>query len=457
MARFSQHSPDLSIGRLAPCGDLAAMKLIRHAATAGSACCVHGGSRSLASMQNQHGQCSNPEDGCCVQIALPSERLACTLDNSPLDPRNPHSHPLLLIQQCLVLALLALALRTRTRRLLNPSPVVASRVATSPLGTIITLVTVPSPNNDVASAADNFPGQQFEGQYSSSTESGSYRQSNQRQERQVYQHSSVSRTEEANANFQRTSDAMKEYRTRTITMLTLTDDCDLHLDGVILTIAPRSPDKFDSTELNLDDHIGDIGGELVWGGAAVDAANFSNTCEKIHLDGTLLVALCRRGNEAIQVELDLNEHIAYNSARRCFMAIVPDAAFTELMSSANWMNFTVITRPDMSAFLKNPAFQTAISGVAQRAIDEVMNQMREVMALAVEEAVAAVSAKSEEYVQREMETLIKMATKSAAYTGLGRLKMMQLEQRRAFNVFAPHIRADLLPEEDDRETPPPRR
>ncbi|KAJ7440194.1 hypothetical protein FB451DRAFT_141994 [Mycena latifolia] len=233
--------------------------------------------------------------------------------------------------------------------------------------------------------------------------------------------------------------------------MTLADDCQLELDGSILTITPRSPDiKFNSTDLNLDEYVGNIGGELVWGGDAVDAVKFSESCESIRLDGTLLLALCRHGkDEPVQAELDLNDHIAYNSTRRCFVAVVPDAAFTELMSSANWMNLTVITRPDMRSFLKNPAFQNAISSVAQRAIDEVMNQMKEVMALAVEEAVAMVSAKSEEYVQREMETLIKMATKSAANTGLGRLKMMQLEQRRAFNAFAPHISADLVPEEDE--------
>jgi hypothetical protein len=47
-----------------------------------------------------------------------------------------------------------------------------------------------------------------------------------------------------------------------------------------------------------------------------------------------------------------------------------------------------------------------------------------------------------------METLIKMATKSAAYSGLGQLKMMHLEQRRAFNTFAPHISAPSIHEEE---------
>ncbi|KAJ7431163.1 hypothetical protein FB451DRAFT_1300949 [Mycena latifolia] len=119
------------------------------------------------------------------------------------------------------------------------------------------------------------------------------------------------------------------------------------------------------------------------------------------------------------------------------------------LDQMSWMNLTIVTQPDMRGFLKNPAFQNAISSVAQRTIDAAMKQMKELTALPVEEAVAMVSAKSEEYVQREMETFIKMATKSAAYTGLGSLKMMTPEQIRAYNAFAPQISADLVPEEDE--------
>ncbi|KAJ7267111.1 hypothetical protein C8J57DRAFT_1717551 [Mycena rebaudengoi] len=100
----------------------------------------------------------------------------------------------------------------------------------------------------------------------------------------------------------------------------------------------------------------------------------------------------------------------------------------------------------------NPAFQNVIRSVAQRAVDEVMAQMKTVMTLAVEEAVAIISTRSEEYVQDEMETLVKMATKSAAYSGLGQLKMMQLEQRRAFNTFAPYISAPTIHEEEPPRT-----
>ncbi|KAJ7731699.1 hypothetical protein DFH07DRAFT_150888 [Mycena maculata] len=278
----------------------------------------------------------------------------------------------------------------------------------------------------------------------------SYSESKQGSQQAQYRESSytVSTTrsrDEVKKSFENSRLAIEEYRTRHNATLSLAD-CQLDLELSILTITPRSPDiELTSNTLDLDEYIGNIGGELVWAGGA---DKFTQSCDGIRLQGTVLHASCPRGkDEFVQAELDLHEHIAYNSARRCFVAVIPDAAFTELMSSANWMNFTVITRPDMSSFLKNPAFQHAISSVAQRAVDEVMNQMKEVMALAVEEAVAMVSAKSEEYVQSEMETLIKMATKSAAYSGLGQLRMMQLEQRRAFNTFAPHISADTIPEE----------
>ncbi|KAJ7734152.1 hypothetical protein DFH07DRAFT_989072 [Mycena maculata] len=283
--------------------------------------------------------------------------------------------------------------------------------------------------------------QQFSAQQAAYGES---KQSSQRQERTYTETRS---REDVKRSFESSRQAIEEYRARSSTTLSLAD-CQLELELSILTITPRSPGiELSSNTLDLDEYIGNIGGELVWGG---DVYKFTQSCESIRLQGTILHASCPRGkDEFVQAQLDLNEHIAYNFARRCFVAVLPDAAFTELMASANWMNFTVITRPDMRLFLQNPAFQNAISSVAQRAVDEVMNQMREVMALAVEEAVAMVSAKSEEYVQSEIETLVKMATKSAAYSGLAQLRMMELEQRRAFNVFAPYISADTLPESDD--------
>ncbi|KAJ7267116.1 hypothetical protein C8J57DRAFT_1326638 [Mycena rebaudengoi] len=287
----------------------------------------------------------------------------------------------------------------------------------------------------------NFGGAQF------GEQRATFNQSKQSSQRQDSSYNSTTRREDVKQSFESSRQAIEEYRTRTSTKLTLAD-CQLDLKLSILTITTEV--ELSSNTLDLDDYVGNISGELVW---ANGADKFTDSCESIQLQGTVLRASCPRSrDEFVQAELDLNEHIAYNSIRRCFVAIVPDEAFTELMSSANWMNFTVITRPDMRSFLGNPAFQNAIRSVAQRAVDEVMTQMKTVMMLAVEEAVSIVSARSEEYVQDEMETLIKMATKSAAYSGLGQLKMMQLEQRRAFNTFAPHISAPTIYEEEPPRT-----
>ncbi|KAJ7235342.1 hypothetical protein C8J57DRAFT_1572052 [Mycena rebaudengoi] len=170
------------------------------------------------------------------------------------------------------------------------------------------------------------------------------------------------------------------------------NDCQLDLAFSILTISPNSPDEFNSTTVDLD--------ELVWAGGAV---KFTESSTNIRLEGQFLVAMCSVGSDdsgVVEAKLDLDEHIAY-------------------------MNFTVVTQPEMRRFLAHPAFQAAISGVARRAVEEVMNQMKVVMAEAVEQAVMHVSAQSEEYVQNEMETLIKKATKTAAYAGLGQLKLME--------------------------------
>ncbi|KAJ7808524.1 hypothetical protein B0H14DRAFT_3761696 [Mycena olivaceomarginata] len=230
------------------------------------------------------------------------------------------------------------------------------------------------------------------------------------------------------------SESSYEYRRTRLTLA----DCQLELKLSILTIKPRSSGvQFNVTTLNLDDHVGNLYGELVWG-----YQKFSESCNDIRLDGTLLVASCDCGNkEYKQATLDLNEHITYTITRRCFEAILPDPAFTEMMSSAAWMNVAVITQPDMRGFLTNPAFQETIKGVARRAVEEVITEMREEMTRAVERAVTQVSIRAEEHVQYEIQTLTRRATliNTAAYSGLGGLTVMSHEQRRAYNTFAPVI------------------
>ncbi|KAJ7450776.1 hypothetical protein FB451DRAFT_1285098 [Mycena latifolia] len=204
---------------------------------------------------------------------------------------------------------------------------------------------------------------------------------------------------------------------------------DLKLPGT-LTIKPGSSGfEFKVTTFNLDDLVGNIN----WGACS---------CTSVHLEGTVLVALCNPvAGEPVQSKLDLNEHIIYVNSRRCWEAIEADPDFIDLISSAGWMNVAVITQPDMRGFLTNPAFQSTIKAAAQRAVEEVISEMREEMSLAIEKAVTKVSAMSQEFVEIEMRTLTRKATltNSAAYSGLGHLKVMSHEQRHAYSLFAPHI------------------
>jgi len=221
------------------------------------------------------------------------------------------------------------------------------------------------------------------------------------------------------------------------------DDCDLVLRQSTLIITLRSSDT-EPTEIDLDEHVGNLEGELVWG-----SGGFSETSDRLRLDGTFLLASCAVSGSAkvVAARLNLDDHIVYMAARRRFEPVPADPELVQLMASPDWMNFTVITRPDMAAFLRNPAFQNAISGVARRAVDEVMAQIREEMMRAVEEAVKKVSQESEQFVESEMEALIKKATKTAAYTGLAQLTVMQPRQKRAYNRFAPYISAAPITEE----------
>ncbi|KAJ7264536.1 hypothetical protein B0H12DRAFT_1102160 [Mycena haematopus] len=269
--------------------------------------------------------------------------------------------------------------------------------------------------------------------------SNSFQQSNQRRENAYYSATSQLREESAAQSSEESAarsreEATERIETRDREFLTrrrkfTLSNCRLELEQSTLTISPASSeDDFDSNTVNLDDFVGNISGELVWGAGEV---NFSESSTSIRLQKTLLLAACSRGNE---------------------VPITPDPEFAELMSSADWMNFTVITQPDMRGFFKSPAFQRSVTSVARSAVEEVMKQMRTKMMEAVETAIKRVSDESEEFILTEMDALVKKATRTAAYAGLGRLKIMQLEQRRAFNLFAPHIAAPIVDEVEPDES-----
>ncbi|KAJ6554637.1 hypothetical protein B0H19DRAFT_1235888 [Mycena capillaripes] len=276
------------------------------------------------------------------------------------------------------------------------------------------------------------------GQHSTFSELNSYQQTSQRRENSEYH--STRKSDKLTKNFESSEPNRSTRRTRGRNLA----DCDLALQVPILTISPKSSSdfQFNPTEIDLDDYVGDIDGELVWGG---DALKFSDSCPSIRLEGTFLLATSLL--DETERKLNLEDHIAYMASRRCFEAVTPDLELAELMSSAKWMDLTVVARPDMRNFLRDPAFQKAVSRVVRRAVEEVMSEVKEEMIRAVEQAVTMVAAGSHQYVDSEMDALARVANKTTAYTGLGQLTMMGLKQLAAFNEFAPKIGAIPIIEE----------
>ncbi|KAJ7062211.1 hypothetical protein C8F01DRAFT_1082756 [Mycena amicta] len=182
-------------------------------------------------------------------------------------------------------------------------------------------------------------------------------------------------------------------------------------------ISPRKDAdiEFETSLVHLNDHVGNSSGELIWGWFPFRRLVQHHPPRKNALCSRRIVKDRDKPEEYVEARLNSDDHIA----QRKFEAIQPDPAFTEMTSSAHWINLTVITQPDMRGFLKNK--EDAIGGVARRAVVEVMNR-------AVEEAMVRVTAEAEaeEYVQMEMDTLIKSASmaKTGAYAGLAQLHVM---------------------------------
>ncbi|KAJ7206313.1 hypothetical protein GGX14DRAFT_568286 [Mycena pura] len=245
---------------------------------------------------------------------------------------------------------------------------------------------------------------------------------------------------------------IEEYLDRS-TSLTLAD-CTLTLeDRAQLRIEWTAPNGQPGTStLNLDQFIGNHGGRLAWPGS-----DFSQSCENILLDGTSLVAMCAQGGESDAYtgsHLDLDHYLTYTSGGG-FGPI--DTDLCDFMATPNWMNFTVVAQPDMGSFLGHPRFRKAVSGVAHRAVDEVMSNMQYVMQhmaqhmvqQMVDEAMDIVRTRSEQRIERDLDKLVQTAASNVAYSSINQFVVMQSEAIQAFNTLAPHINAAPL----DQSTP----
>jgi len=239
------------------------------------------------------------------------------------------------------------------------------------------------------------------------------------------------------------------------------DDCEFKMDDpndlANVTLSWKSPAGVDkSLKVNLDLHIGNVGGQLVWGGE-----DFSMSCKETTLDKTVLVTKCRchfsdsmllhdKGGEELYIErrLDLKDHIIYDKALEGFNVVSADSQFSRVISSAKWMKYAIITQPDMGSFLSEKAVQDAVSGVAERTVAQVMHQTEQVLAEVVKVALDMIKQKAKDHIANELKRLIKTAALSTAYSsGLGEFEQMEEAHRMAYNAIAPHMGAfkSLLP------------
>ncbi|KAF8146585.1 hypothetical protein K438DRAFT_1780786 [Mycena galopus ATCC 62051] len=247
-------------------------------------------------------------------------------------------------------------------------------------------------------------------------------------------------------------------------------------DPVKLTITWKSPTGEDKNfVVNLGRYIGNVGGQLVWGGKG-----FNESCENPHLEEkTVLVAQCRctfrdSGGKEIHIydgegkvlyverRLDLKNHIIYDKAHAggSFNLVGADDEFSHVISSAKWMKYAIITQPDMGSFLREKAVKDAVSMVAARTVAQVMHQTEQVLAEVVKVALDMIKQKVQDHIDHELDRLVKTAALSTAYSsGLGGFTQMEDAHRMAYHSIAPHMEAfkSILPpdgKEQSREAKP---
>lgn len=153
----------------------------------------------------------------------------------------------------------------------------------------------------------------------------------------------------------------------------------------------------------MDFHVGNDDGTLRWGWK-----DFTKSCTKWDLRGTILYASCRRrsnrgGQEGSSYsELDLNQCIYISGGVLCAIAHVE---FSNLMSEASWMNIKVVAEPDMGKLFSHPAFRSSVSGIAERAVGHVMEKTQNVLQAIITEALGVIQENAKEYIESEIETI----------------------------------------------------
>ena len=150
-----------------------------------------------------------------------------------------------------------------------------------------------------------------------------------------------------------------------------------------------------STNFDLNYCIGNIDGRLSWDSKAFLRSTKEHTAR---LEGTVLVAKCKRAHSEAYVEtrLDIATRLRNNDGVVVVLGKNEDPG----------MKPSFVAEPDFSDFTAHPAVRGAMARVAQTTAEHVAKQMSMIAVAVIADATAAVIASAMEHASQSMEALL---------------------------------------------------
>ncbi|THU92004.1 hypothetical protein K435DRAFT_800806 [Dendrothele bispora CBS 962.96] len=198
----------------------------------------------------------------------------------------------------------------------------------------------------------------------------------------------ASQTSSTTTRTSRLSSSASESRSSYYFRKTVSAD-KLRLQGSVLHADFRKADGgFASSTIDLDEYIGVVSGKLVWG-----RKGFRSECTNIRLEEYTIKVECRdeETHSSVTADLDLTRYLqVYDGVLGVKVAEVPNAELSNLFSEVRWMKFKVVTEPDASVAVKNPAFKGAISSLAEltsrHVVTDLSEDLKKSVAMEIKEA-----------------------------------------------------------------------
>ncbi|THU80370.1 hypothetical protein K435DRAFT_809939 [Dendrothele bispora CBS 962.96] len=181
----------------------------------------------------------------------------------------------------------------------------------------------------------------------------------------------------------------------------------LKLENSLLIAEYKMPDEPPITSrLELNDHVGVMGHNLVWG-----RSGFFSVCKNVTLDGHTLKAEFRHsGTNDVPASssLDLARYIQVYDGRLELKVTESSDELSRIFSEVPWMRFRVVTVPlDASVMVQRPSFKAAFSSLASRTSKHVEVEMKHTLAAEDSESIIQdIQTSTKEEVKKEMTSFV---------------------------------------------------